>query len=74
MKVYTEKLNVIVNWKEPVFVDNVEVVQVIRSHAPNNLFSWGDYVVTYIAKDAFENSASCTFEINVSRKNHMIGC
>ena len=57
-----------VNWTEPVFVDNVAVVEVLRSHAPGQLFAWGDYVISYIAKDAFSNSATCVFELFVSRK------
>ena len=57
-----------VNWTEPVFVDNVAVVEVLRSHAPRQLFAWGDYVISYIAKDAFNNSATCVFELFVSRK------
>ncbi|XP_047133368.1 uncharacterized protein LOC100208285 isoform X1 [Hydra vulgaris] len=69
IKVYTEESSVFVTWKEPQFDDDVAVVEVIRSHSPNGLFSWGDYVITYIAKDAFENSVSCTFEINVTPFN-----
>ena len=57
-----------VNWTEPVFIDNVAVVEVLRSHAPGQLFTWGDYVISYIAKDAFNNSATCVFELFVSRK------
>ena len=57
-----------VNWTEPVFVDNVAVDEVLRSHAPGQLFAWGDYVISYIAKDAFSNSATCVFELFVSRK------
>ena len=57
-----------VDWDEPEFEDNVGVVEVLRSHAPNQLFLWGDYVISYIAKDAFNNSVTCIFELYVSRK------
>jgi len=50
------------------FVDNVAIVSVVRSHAPGQVFEWGDHVVTYVAKDAFNNAATCTFELYVTRK------
>ena len=57
-----------VYWKEPLFTDNVDVVAIGRSHAPGQVFEWGNFIVTYIAKDAFDNSVTCTFELYVSRK------
>ena len=54
-------------WSEPKFTDNKGVVSVSRSHASGQLFECGDTVVTYIAKDSFNNVAECTFRIYVTR-------
>ena len=54
---------------EPVFTDNKQVTVIQKSHRPGVSLAWGDYVVTYIAQDAFGNSASCTFDLNVMRKS-----
>ena len=59
-------------WSEPKFTDNKGVVSVSRSHASGQLFEWGDTVVTYIAKDAFNNVAECTFRIYVTRNEIIV--
>ena len=59
---------------EPVFTDNKQVAVVQKSHRPGMFMAWGDYVVTYLALDAFGNSASCTFDLNVMRKSASCLC
>ena len=67
-KVITAITTTRVYWDEPLFTDNVQVVEIVRSHAPGQVFTWGDFVVSYVAKDAFGNAVSCVFEVYVTRK------
>lgn len=69
--VFTSTKTKRVFWPEPTFTDNKGVVSVSRSHASGQLFEWGDTVVTYVAKDAFNNVAECTFRIYVTRKENL---
>ena len=50
------------------FTDNKGVTVIEKSHYPNQIFAWGDYIINYLAKDAFGNAAKCTFELFVMRK------
>lgn len=65
-KVFTTASSTRVTWIEPTFTDDVKVVLISRSHAPGQVFEWGDHVVTYVAKDAFDNTATCVFELYVT--------
>eukprot|EP00058_Branchiostoma_floridae_P026800 XP_002612291.1 hypothetical protein BRAFLDRAFT_122528 [Branchiostoma floridae] len=58
-----------VEWEEPIFTDNVGVVNVWQSEETNQTFTWGTFRVTYIATDAVGNSAECTFTVEVKRKS-----
>lgn len=55
-----------VYWREPTFEDNIAVVSVNASHTAGQLFGWGDYVITYVAKDGYGNSAVCLFDLYVT--------
>ena len=70
--VFTKEKTTRVFWFQPIFTDNTDVVSISRSHAPGQLFGWGDHVVTYIAKDAFNNVAKCIFRIYVTRMIYII--
>ena len=50
-------------------MDNQQVTAIQKSHSPGSFLAWGDYIVTYNAQDAFGNTASCTFKLNVMRKS-----
>eukprot|EP00794_Sanderia_malayensis_P018983 gene18983-20890_t len=52
---------------EPVFTDNKAIVSISKSHRPGQPVTWGDYIVTYQASDAFGNTAECVFELFVAR-------
>jgi len=56
-----------VRWTEPSFRDNKAIATITQSHRSGSFMTWGDYIVTYIASDPSGNSASCTFELYVTR-------
>ena len=65
-KVVTSKQQTPVSWIEPQFTDNIGIAEVTQSHKPGQNFSWGDYVVTYVAKDESGNTAVCSFDLYVT--------
>ena len=60
----------IVNWNMPRFTDNVGVVQLYEKngHKSGQTLLWGYYEIIYVAVDAAENKAICTFKVSVLRK------
>ncbi|KAF4523393.1 hypothetical protein B566_EDAN013475, partial [Ephemera danica] len=56
-----------VYWREPVFTDNVEVVNVYKNKEPGSVFSVGAHQVTYTARDAAGNRAHCSFTVTLTR-------
>ncbi|KAJ8319256.1 hypothetical protein KUTeg_004347 [Tegillarca granosa] len=59
-----DRLNII-NWTEPLFGDNNGVEDIVKTHRPGQVFAYGEYNVNYVAFDAENNTASCTFKIFV---------
>lgn len=55
-----------VTWTEPQFTDNIKIASVVQSHQPGQEFEWGDYIVTYVAKDEYGNTATCSFDLYVT--------
>nr|XP_042902058.1 fibrillin-2-like isoform X2 [Parasteatoda tepidariorum] len=58
---------VLVTWDEPVATDNVAIQSVVKNLEPNSTLKAGVHFVEYTAKDAAGNSATCTFQINITR-------
>ncbi|KAL8565044.1 hypothetical protein ACOMHN_003420 [Nucella lapillus] len=56
---------VMVTWEEPVFEDNVAIVRIQQTHRSGQAFHQGEYLVTYVAYDAENNSAECSFTVIV---------
>ncbi|XP_037087292.1 BUD13 homolog [Pollicipes pollicipes] len=56
-----------VNWEEPLFSDNVGVVNTWQSIRPNSRLPEGKHRAFYIALDKARNRANCSFTINVTR-------
>ena len=54
-----------VEWKEPVFNDNVKIQHVMASYLPGHLFTEGKHNVLYTASDIDGNKAKCGFTITV---------
>ncbi|XP_070569244.1 uncharacterized protein [Ptychodera flava] len=52
-------------WEEPIFTDNVEVINVTKSYRIGTVFAWGQYLVAYVAADASGNTAMCIFTLYV---------
>ncbi|XP_041462289.1 sushi, von Willebrand factor type A, EGF and pentraxin domain-containing protein 1-like isoform X3 [Lytechinus variegatus] len=50
---------------EPIFIDNVGVVNITRIIEPSGLITWGTYEVQYFASDSSGNTASCTTSVTV---------
>lgn len=57
----------VVNWDEPRFTDNVEVVRVEEKngHKPGQTLLWGTYRIAYVAFDEVGNAAVCSFKVYV---------
>ncbi|XP_061181064.1 uncharacterized protein LOC133189681 [Saccostrea echinata] len=56
----------LVNWTEPDFYDDMGVVNIIQTHRSGEVLAYGEYVVMYVAFDAANNTANCTFRVAVS--------
>eukprot|EP00667_Euglena_gracilis_P000070 EG_transcript_70 len=57
--------NQTVSWNPPLATDNVGVVSVAGSIPSGSVFQLGATAVTYTAKDAAGNAASCTFTVTI---------
>lgn len=55
-----------VTWTEPVFDDNVEVVEVKPNLPPGTPLAAGHHEIVYTAMDDAGFSAKCTFTITVT--------
>nr|XP_042909007.1 fibrillin-1 isoform X2 [Parasteatoda tepidariorum] len=58
---------VLVTWSEPAVTDNVAIHSVVKNLDPNSTLNAGVHFVEYTAKDAAGNSATCAFQINITR-------
>uniref|UniRef100_A0A0P6DBK5 Putative Fibrillin-2 n=1 Tax=Daphnia magna TaxID=35525 RepID=A0A0P6DBK5_9CRUS len=56
----------IVTWNEPIFTDNIEIVQLNKSREPGELFQAGYHEIAYVAQDGAGNQAKCQFTIHVT--------
>jgi gliding motility-associated-like protein len=54
-----------VNWTEPIASDNCAVDNIIKSHAPGDIFTAGTTTVKYTAEDANGNQVVCEFDVTV---------
>jgi gliding motility-associated-like protein len=55
----------VVNWVAPDFTDNCSGGTMTATKAPGTTFSKGTTTVTYTATDAADNTATCSFNVNV---------
>ncbi|XP_034311593.2 uncharacterized protein [Magallana gigas] len=55
-----------VNWTEPIFSDDVGVINVFQTHRPGEVLAYGEYAITYVAFDAANNTANCSFHVAVT--------
>jgi len=55
-----------VTWNEPIFTDNIQLVQLNKSKEPGELFQAGYHEVVYTGQDAAGNLAKCQFTIHVT--------
>lgn len=56
----------VVNWVEPVALDNCGGITWTKSHLPGAVFPVGNTTVTYTATDSDNNSATITFVVTVT--------
>ena len=64
-----EKFSALVNWTEPVAIDNSGIAPTVTSnYQPPQRFSQGSHVITYTAVDQSGNKATCAFTVNVVGK------
>ncbi|KAK6170352.1 hypothetical protein SNE40_018764 [Patella caerulea] len=56
---------IMVDWDEPVFIDDIGIVDIQQTHRPGQTFPLGEYIVSYVAYDAENNSAECNFGVIV---------
>jgi hypothetical protein len=61
----TSGCNAVVNWTPPTATDNCAVTSFTSTHAPGATFGPGTTTVTYTAKDAMNNTSTCTFTVRV---------
>ncbi|SDX36077.1 Calx-beta domain-containing protein, partial [Lutibacter oricola] len=75
-----DSCNAVVSWTEPTVSDNCTNPASItweKSHTPGTVFPVGTTIVTYTAKDEFDNvSATCSFNVTVvdAQLPEIIGC
>ncbi|EJW80239.1 hypothetical protein WUBG_08852, partial [Wuchereria bancrofti] len=62
---YQKEINI--TWQEPIFTSMNGYVEVKRNLKPGQVFTWGEYLVVYLAKDNY-SIAECIFKIYVSRE------
>ena len=57
-------------WEEPKFTDKFGVQNIVEVHGYKSglILAWGDYDITYLATDAEENAAVCSFRVYVLRE------
>lgn len=55
-----------VSWTTPVAADNCSTVTMTSTHTPGADFPLGITAVTYTARDAAGNTATCTFQVEVT--------
>ncbi|XP_033113942.1 uncharacterized protein LOC117114394 [Anneissia japonica] len=58
-------------WIEPIFTDNIGIVNITQSHRVGQVFAWGEYLIVYVAYDAALNSATYQFKLYVLPFNCM---
>jgi len=58
--------NATVTWTEPTATDNCNLADFSSSHSPGSVFPMGTSTVTYTATDDCNNTAVCSFIINVT--------
>lgn len=56
------------DWSDPIFIDNIDVVNVSSNYRNTQVLSWGEYQVIYVAADPAGNTAYCAFKVYVTRK------
>ena len=61
--VVTPLKEVNVTWQEPTFSDDVIIDRVEHNLKPGQVFTWGDYLVLYVAYDNSSNLAQCHFKV-----------
>jgi gliding motility-associated-like protein len=59
-------------WTAPTATDNCSVSSITPDHAPGSAFPIGTTTVTYTAKDASGNSATCSFTVTVTDKTNPV--
>lgn len=52
-----------VTWPEPVFASVNPLVKVEQNLKPGQVFTWGEFMVLYVAHDNETNSAQCIFKV-----------
>ena len=61
-----DKFSALVNWTEPVAIDNSGVTPTVTSNYQSpQRFSQGTHVITYTAVDQSGNKATCSFTVKV---------
>ncbi|CAD7082561.1 unnamed protein product [Hermetia illucens] len=55
-----------ISWKEPIFVDNVNVTEISRTNIPGNSFAVGSHQIVYVARDQVGYTARCVFKLLVN--------
>jgi hypothetical protein len=62
----TNSCDAIVNWIEPVAIDNCGSITWTKSHIPGATFSVGTTTVTYTATDSYNNATTVSFTVVVA--------
>ncbi len=61
--VVTPLKEVNVSWQEPQFSDETQIDRVEHNLKPGQVFTWGEYLVLYVAYDNSSNLAQCHFKV-----------
>uniref|UniRef100_A0A7E4V9G4 Protein crumbs n=1 Tax=Panagrellus redivivus TaxID=6233 RepID=A0A7E4V9G4_PANRE len=66
--VVTPLKEVNVSWSEPVFMSANPIEQIEQNLKSGQVFTWGEFMVLYVAHDNASNTEQCSFKVHVNQE------
>ena len=70
-QVHGEQQSIKVSWTEPTATDDMtptNQITTVATHQPNQLFTAGNNIITYVFRDKAGNEARCSFNVHIQGK------
>ena len=70
-QVHGEQQSIKVSWTEPAATDDMtptNQITTVATHQPNQLFTAGNNIITYVFRDEAGNEARCSFDVHIQDK------